>query len=569
MPLSEEELKSALISSGAVFHKSHDAIIAIDSSSKIVFCNGAALDCFGYNDQSALIGEPVETLMNAENAAHHKTYVARHLSGHDVPIMNQLRRIKAKKSNGQLFPIDIHVFHFQAAGERYYVAFIRDMSEVVAKEEELHQLAFFDPLTNLPNAVSFKNTIDEICSTDSTFIVTVLGIDWMRQINTSFGFQVGDEVIKAIVERLRAEFVNERFVGRFIGDQFVLISEIESPEQADNVLEELQERLRRLCLSPVSVSETRVKTSITAGAIVVPEMASTSTLVTKFAEMAYGDAKRHALGKVYRLRSDRLKELTFTTSLSHWLQDAIQLGEFFIVVQPKVDVKSGLSTSGEVLVRWRRSNGDMIGPDVFIPAAENTGLISAIGRYVFLETCGLLGTSSDLAGRLSKLAVNVSPEQLEDDTFCDLVESTLKSLSIAPSSLEFEVTETSVAKSPDRVIANLKRLRDMGATIALDDFGTGQSSLTMLRSMPIDRVKLDKSFIDEIGSDERSFTLVSNAVRMMHELGYLVTLEGVENREVHDMSYALGVDETQGYFYSKPLEIEAFRSFSFDLRQQT
>jgi len=178
MPLSEEELKSALISSGAVFHNSHDAIIVIDSSSKIVFCNGAALDCFGYDDQSALIGEPVENLMNTENAAHHNTYVARHLSGHDVPIMNQLRRIKAKKSNGQLFPIDVHVFYFQAASERYYVAFIRDMSEVVAKEEELHQLAFFDPLTKLPNAASFKKAVDEMSYGDAKRRDTSIPSHW-------------------------------------------------------------------------------------------------------------------------------------------------------------------------------------------------------------------------------------------------------------------------------------------------------------------------------------------------------------------------------------------------------
>lgn len=222
--ITETKLRELLLRTDAVFHNSHDGIVAMNSRSEIVFVNEAAVSMFGYADSAELVGQRVETLMNDRIAHDHSVYVGRHLNGHDVPIMNQLRRIRAKHKSGDEFPIDIHVFHMNADDERYYVGFIRDMAEIEAKELELQRVAYFDTLTGLPNAASFRTVLNEIydAKTMKPYLVATLGIDHMRTINSTFGFEQGDEVIAVVARRLASAFADKLFFGRLFGDQFVL-----------------------------------------------------------------------------------------------------------------------------------------------------------------------------------------------------------------------------------------------------------------------------------------------------------------------------------------------------------
>lgn len=561
----EQSLKAALIDSDAVFHNSHDGIVAMDSRSKIVFVNDAILKMFGYTSASELIGEPVECLMIEVNAAAHSTYVERHLNGKDVPIMNQLRRINAKSKSGALFPIDIHVFHIKVDNERHYVGFIRDMTEVDMTERQLHQIAYFDKLTGLPNAESFRDFLTNLFASDKVepHLVAIFGIDHMRTINSTFGFEEGDEIISTVANRLSSEFEETAFLGRLFGDQFVIVSAIEKTSSAEEALTTVGKRIRSLVDAPIQTANARISASITIGSIEIPGLANTSEQVTKHAEMAYGDAKGIARKKHLLLSKTRLDELEFTASLTHRLMDAIQNGEFFIVIQPKIDVRTASCSAGEILVRWKDSQGVFIRPDVFIPAAENAGLIDAIGRFVFLEACAVMVKAREMNTTIPKLAVNASPHQLADPSFITLVESSIQSLSLDARLIEFEMTETAVAERPEQVVQTLKELRALGCSIALDDFGTGHSSLTMLQDIPIDRVKLDKAFIDKLETHENSFSLVENTIRMMRDMGYHVTVEGIERREVHDMLFALGVDEAQGYYYSQPLSPDDYLNFEF------
>ncbi|MGB0684465.1 MAG: putative bifunctional diguanylate cyclase/phosphodiesterase [Magnetovibrionaceae bacterium] len=565
--ISEESLKEAIVNSNGIFHNAHDGIVAINRRSEIVYLNQTALLMFGYSDKADLIGQRVERLMNDSNAALHHSYVDRHLQGQAVAVVNNLRRIKAKHKSGALFPIDIHVFPLIADEERHYIAFIRDMSDLESKENELSRLAYYDPLTSLPNATSFKFFLNSIYSEEQTgqFIVAVMGIDHMRTINSTFGFDQGDEIIKLFANRLNIEFEQLPFVGRLFGDQFVIVVPIDEGESPEATLEKTFSRVETLIRSPLQVSDARVSTSVTVGAIHIPNLAETPELVVKHSEMAYGDAKQVARKQKFLLSRDRLDELEFSASLTHKLIDAIQNNEFFVVIQPKINVRTALPSGGEVLVRWKTKEGKNIGPDVFVPVAENAGLIEAIGRFVLLESCGVILSAKERGYPIPKLAVNASPHQLGEPEFIHLVEDALKTFSINPKHLEIEVTETAVAQHPDRVIDTLNNLRSLGCSIALDDFGTGHSSLTMLEALPINRVKLDKSFVDNLEEQDKAFSLVINSIKMMKDMDFLVTVEGIESRELHDMLYALGVDEAQGYFYSKPLLPEDFLEFDFEL----
>lgn len=562
-----DKLKNALIASDAIFHNSHDGVVCIDADSEIKYVNSAATKMFGYEHDDQLVGRPVTCLMNPENAMSHPEFVRRHLAGEPSPVMNNLRRIRALKQTGEMFPVDIHVFALNVDDERYYASFIRDMSEIERKDQELHDLAYNDPLTGLPNMKSFEALLRKLyaASTPEQHVIAILGIDRMRNVNGSFGFEVGDQVIQILAGRIEIAFSDARFIGRIAGDQFVLVVGSSGEDGTATCLADLRRKVDDITSVPIAAKGVRVKVEITVGAIEIPNLAETSENAVKHAELAYGDAKKMARSRLHFITPKRLEEIAYTAALTHQLQDAIQIGEFYIVIQPKVDVRSATPTAGEVLVRWSRSGGKNIPPGLFIPVAEDTGLIDAIGRFVFLETCTLLrGTKGDIAG-YPKLAVNLSPKQLVDLDFVDFVASTFERLSVDPRLFEFEITETAVASATGPIIDILQSLRQMGISIALDDFGTGYSSLTMLTGMPVDKVKLDKSFIDQVEDSAKSFKLVENSIRMMKDLDMTVTVEGVETRAVHDMLFAMGVDEAQGYFYSRPLSVEDFRAFSLDI----
>jgi diguanylate cyclase (GGDEF)-like protein/PAS domain S-box-containing protein len=562
-----EKLKNALIASDAIFHNSHDGVVCINAESVIVFVNKAAHEMFGYEHEDDLLGRPVTCLMSPEHEVTHPVFVQRHLAGESSPVIDKLRRIRAIGKDGASFPVDIHVFQLEIDGDQVFASFIRDMSEIETKDQELHDLAFNDPLTGLPNMKSFEALLQKMYkgAAPDRHVIAVLGIDRMRNINGSFGFEIGDQVIQILASRIEIAFDDARFVGRVAGDQFVIVIDSSGDEGAMNCLTDLRRKVDDLTAIPIAAEGARVKVEITVGAIEIPTLAATPENAVKHVELAYGDAKKMARSRLHFITQERLEEIAYTAALTHQLQDAIQIGEFYIVIQPKVDVRTGQPTAGEVLVRWRRSDGQHIPPGLFIPVAEDTGLVDAIGRFVFLETCTLLrGTKGDITG-YPKLAVNLSPKQLGDEDFVDFVADTFRKLSVDPRLFEFEITETAVASASGPIMEILQNLRKIGISIALDDFGTGYSSLTMLTGMPVDKVKLDKSFIDKVEDDVKSFKLVENSIRMMQDLDLTVTVEGVETRSVHDMLFAMGVDEAQGYFYSKPLLVEDFRNFRLDI----
>ena len=563
MDISPATLKAALIDSDAVFNNSHDAIIAMDSASTIVFTNDAALAMFGYAAAADLIGTRIEGLMNERHALRHAGFVARHLQGDSTPMMNNLRRIRAKRASGELFPIDINVFHIDIKKTRYYFGFIRDMSAVEEKEAQLKSIAYFDVTTELPNANSFRDFLIYLYQEDmkDDYVIAVIGVHNMKNINATYGFEVGDAVIQVVGRRLKSAMRDAAFFGRMVGNQFVAAHRLQPERTVDGHLAEIRDRAAEVGDAPIKIGDVQVRAHFTIGAITIPKLAETADLVTKHAEIAYGDAKRIAPQNVHHLSQSRLDALSFSASLTHKLVDAIRNEEFHLVLQPKVDIGASRVTGGEALLRWRRPTGEPIGPDVFVPAAENAGLIADIGRFVFIESCALLRRGATRSLGPLKIAINASPHQLADPRFIDFVEATFADSGVDPASAEFEVTETAVAAFPERVVAGLNRLRAMGASVALDDFGTGHSSLTMLHDLPIDRVKLDRAFMANLGQSVRFEKLVENSVRMMRDMGYAVTVEGVETRDVHDFLLALGVDEAQGYFYARPLSPDAFWDF--------
>ena len=561
--------KSALvrqvIANEAIFHNAHDGIICIDRHSRIVFVNRAICAMFGYADGAALMGQPVEILMNDHQAAHHGSYVRRHLAGEPVPIMNRLRRLRARHADGHLFPVDIHVAQVRIEDEPFYVAFMRDMSDVVAQEQEVHRLLYYDSLTGLPNLRSAEQYLDGYfqAGQQDSLLMAVLDIDHMRLIISTFGFEIADGVFKAVGVRLREALRDAPFFGRLTGDQYTALFEGVDPAAAHETAAAVHGRISEALSYPVDAGTARVTVSVTAGFVTVPDLAATTSLALKHGDMALAEAKRRNRGGFLLLTADKLSELSENATLAHQMRDALQMHEFFVVIQPKIDLKTGMCTAGECLIRWRRQDGSFVPPDRFIPIAEQADLISNIGQFVYREACGFLRQwrrNGNCAG--CKLAVNLSPKQLEQPGFVDAALEALALLEVPASSLEFEVMETALAASPDSAIAMLQDLRAAGFEIALDDFGTGYSSLAALRFLPIDRVKLDRSFLRDFESNNESFAVVKHTIALARDLGLKVTVEGVETEITASALSLLGVDEAQGYFYSKPLPVPEFELFT-------
>lgn len=570
-PMQAETLEEQVERLESVFHNSHDAIVTMNNRSEIVSVNKPTLTIFGYDSAEELVGQRIEILMNSNHSEHHARYVAEHINGHrqEREIMGRLRRIHAAKKDGSLFPVDIHVSDYEFDGERYFVGFVRDMTGIQETEARIHKSLFYDQLTGLPNKETLNQSLETVLNGEfdesARFLLMEIGIDQMRAINTTFGMKDGNTVIRLVGERLAQALVPAEFVGRGNGDRFSGLFEIPSGMSAEALAEDIRDRMRAALSDPFEFGAARVSISVTAGGLEIPRLATDPGLAIRYADMAYYEAKKTHRGEVYLLSSDDVERVLQTSALVHQIRDALQMQEFFPVFQPKIDLATGACRAAECLIRWRTQEGRMIPPGLFIPVAESADLIEGIGRFIFLESCAAVQEwKTDPVLSKVKLAVNISPKQLERPNFVDFVSNTLETFDIPPSCLEFEITETTLANNPRVTFATVATLSEMGISISIDDFGTGQSSLGMLRDVVASRAKVDRAFLEGVPHNEKSNRLLRNIVNLMRDMNLSVTVEGIETAEVADFVKTLRCSEGQGYFFARPMEKTDFEAFVRD-----
>ncbi|MDW3204148.1 MAG: EAL domain-containing protein [Alphaproteobacteria bacterium] len=553
----------------AIFLNTHDSIITIDSNSTIVAINSVTLDIFGYEQEAELIGQPIEVLMNDVHASRHHRYIADEVSGARRGTLGKLRRIRARKRDGTIFPVDIHIADYEFEGQRFFVGCIRDMSQVQEHEDRVHKSLFYDQLTGLPNREtldrSLASILDPSVRESSRFLMMEIGIDQMRAINTTFGMGDGNTVIRLVGQRLEQALVPCEFFGRGNGDRFTALFEIPASKTADTVALDTFRKMQRALSAPFEFGGARVSISVTAGGLEIPLLATDPSLAVRYADMAYYEAKNLHRGEVYLLTPDDVARVMQTSALVHQIREALQMQEFFPVFQPKIDLETGRCSAAECLIRWRTQEGNMISPALFIPVAESADLIEGIGRFIFLESCAAVQEwKADPVLSQVKLAVNISPKQLERDNFVEFVRRSLETFDIPASSLEFEITETTLANNPKITFAAVEELSRMGICIAIDDFGTGQSSLGMLREVCASRAKVDRAFLAGVPEDEKSNRMLRNIVNLMRDMNLAVTVEGIETREVAEYVRTLRCSEGQGFYFAKPMDKVDFEDFVRD-----
>lgn len=434
--------------------------------------------------------------------------------------------------------------------------------------QELLHMANHDALTGLPNRNLLDDRIEQALHQahreKGRFAVLFLDLDRFKNINDSLGHQVGDHVIRTLAERLQAVLREGDTVARLGGDEFVVVLlSVEHEESAALVAEKLIESVEQRIV--FEDNELLVSTSI--GVAVYPEDGETQEELLKNADAAMYQAKQD-VGSRFKFYSPKMNQMARTRlNMEFGLRMAMELQEFSLLYQPQINMADGRVVVVEALIRWHK-NGDVILPADFIPLAEETGLIIPIGEWVLEAACRQAAAWNSESSAPIRIAVNLSPNQLEKTDFVETVANILRKTGCKPDWLELEVTESCMMKQPDLAERIVSLLSDMGLKIAIDDFGTGYSSLAYLKRFTIDVIKIDRSFIRDIAIDPDDATIVRAILALANSLDRDIVAEGIEDADQLALLADLGCcDMVQGNFFSRPLpasEITPLLAKSYD-----
>jgi diguanylate cyclase (GGDEF)-like protein len=421
--------------------------------------------------------------------------------------------------------------------------------------KELQHQALHDGLTKLPNRTLLEDRIEQTIEHSRragvVFAVLFVDLDRFKVINDSLGHLVGDEVLRVVAERLRAAVRKEDTVSRLGGDEFVLL--LKHVIEAEDALAVAQ-KVANVVGTPIHVFEHQIFVSPSVGVSVYPFDGTTASDLIKHADAAMYHVKKAGRNGVQRYSGQMSTFQPGRIELESDLRVALAEGQLELFYQPKVHAPTGTLSGVEALLRWRSPKRGLVGPADFIPLAEETGLIIPIGEWVLREACLQARRWQDEGLEGIKVAVNISGVQWRQSDLVEVIDSALKEAGLQPSCLELELTETMVMQNAAEAIRMLDRLNAMGVSLSIDDFGTGYSSLAYLKRLPLDSLKIDRAFVNDLVADPDDALITMAMINMAHNLKLSVIAEGVETEAQLNFLRSHGCDVIQGFYFSKPLE---------------
>jgi diguanylate cyclase (GGDEF)-like protein len=426
-----------------------------------------------------------------------------------------------------------------------------------------------DTLTGLPTRIaivaSAEQAIAEARSANAPFAVTVLNVNRFKSINDSLGHEVGDEVLRQLSQRLRAVLAHGDVLGRLAGDEFVVLGRVGTGTiPAEVTVETIFAALRE----PFSIDGHDIEVAVCAGISMFPADGTTFDVLLRRAETAMRAARSIARGSFRFYSEDMSKSEEERLALEADLRHAIRDGQLELHYQPKVDIANGRVRSAEALLRWKHPQRGFVPPNVFIPIAEETGLILTIGEWVLRRACTQMRSWLDGGLPPLRVSVNLSAKQFRHGDLTAVVCSALEDAQLQPGYLELELTESSIMHDAEASAATLQLLSTMGVHISIDDFGTGYSSLSYLWRLPLDKLKIDRSFVRELLSNPDDVAIVKAIISLAHSLRLGVVAEGVETQEQLEHLRELGCDQYQGFFCSPAVPPDAFIALIKRLRAE-
>ena len=425
-----------------------------------------------------------------------------------------------------------------------------------AANKRLRSLAYQDALTALPNRAHFEERMERLLPhvgrTPGSMAVLFIDIDGFKAVNESFGHAAGDEVLQEVGQRLAVLARSQDTAARIGGDEFLLLLAAPGSQAAAAAV---AQRTLHTLISPYALPNGQeVRLSCSIGIAMFPEHGPIQRLISN-ADSAMFAVKRTG-GSTYAFFEPRMElDASDQLALQNDLRQAIEDGGLALYYQPKIDALSGEFTGAEALVRWQHATRGAVAASELIAVAERFGLIGAVGEWVFNEACRQL-RAWDSAGLQIRLAVNLSAHQLRQDDLVQRIRATMARHRVDATSLTFEITESVAMEDTTATLRSFAQLARAGASLAIDDFGTGHSSLAYLRTLPARQLKIDRSFVSDLGQSGDAMAVVDAVIRLAHALGLRVVAEGVETERQRDILQTLGCDEFQGYLFARPMDAE-------------
>lgn len=545
----------------ALFHHSGEAVFIVDPEDRIVAVNPAFTAITGY-DAADIVGRNPEVLWSRHN---------------DDSNFGQMRQDLAKtgswegevwnrRKDGEVFLDRLSIFSLtdeDDAATASYIAILSGVSRRQREEMRFLHLANFDALTDLPSRQllegRLQDAIDAARMANDEVAVICLDLDNLKAINEGLGHEIGDQMLAGAANSLRGRIIDGQTLARFSGDEFVIVVPLAGADSdAAIVARSLLDALD--VPQQIAGDDDGLRLTASAGIAVFPRDGETPGALIRNAHTAALHARRQGAQNYLYFAADLNKRAMERMGLESRLRRAVDAGEMQLHYQPVVDLRRGRISGVEALLRWRESEDHLLAPANFVPLAEERGMIEDLGDWVLSTACQQARAWREGGLPDLQIAINLSPRQLAVDDFPERVEDVLAETGLTPDRIEFEITESALIRSIEDVDAKLRRLREMGTRLAVDDFGTGYASLSYLRRFAVDAIKIDASFVADIGGSGDGEKLVAAIVAIGQSLDLEVVAEGVETEEQLRFLRRHWCERVQGFHVSRPLpadELEA------------
>jgi diguanylate cyclase (GGDEF)-like protein/PAS domain S-box-containing protein len=521
----------------------------------LLVCDGETI--VTVNDSFAhLIGSPTESMVGEalEKVISSEATRLKLIERPNQPIEAELRR-----TDGSLTPVELIQRPVDFAGRPHRAIAVRDLQARKEAEQHIRFLAHHDALTGIANRSTFNKKLDQevqtALATGTRLAVLCLDLDRFKEVNDLFGHAAGDRMLQSVAKQIAGVLDETQMIARLSGDEFaIILPGLSNPAVAGRVAETIVEALQ--AVGENTGNETPVSVSI--GIAICPDDAGDRQALLSHADTALYRAKNEGRGTYRFFEASMGAAVRDRRLLEHDLRNAIARGELSLVYQPQKNIATETVIGFEALLRWKHPTRGMVSPAEFIPVAEETGAILAIGEWTLRTACREAATWH----KPLTVAVNVSATQIHNANFAHVVHEILFETGLAPARLELEITETALIHDLNRALATLRRIKMLGVRIAMDDFGTGYSSLSNLRAFPFDKIKIDGSFIKSVNINDQAAAIVRSVLGLGRALSLPVLAEGVETRAEFKFLAAEQCDAVQGYLLGKPCAIEEFRQFT-------
>ena len=545
--------------SAVVYDMIGDGIVITDKNKKVLSVNPAFIEMFGYSEEEILgVGPSVVSTLDDESVFYQKLWSQ--LMEHD----RWSGKLNNRTKSGTIIPtwLTVSIVRDKNREIQNFIAIYTNLTEIINMEEKAEHLAYHDSLTGLPNRAQFERQITDVLDLakikETQVAVLFIDLDRFKVINDTLGHHIGDKMLIELSIRIKNILVKDNMLARIGGDEFVIIVN-DVPDRA--YISKLADEILLLTREPIKVDDYNLYITVSIGIAFYPDDGEEKSEIIKHADSAMYHAKDSGKDN-YQFYTRQLSlDVEARLNMEQELLLALERKELTVYYQPQYYIKSGKISGAEALLRWKNKNIGWISPDEFISVAEETGIIVNIGYFVFEEACKEYMRWQNMGLDIDSISINISSTQFREEDMLYQLKKIIAQTGISPSCIEIEITERFIMEYSTTNLTILEDLRSIGCRISIDDFGTGYSSLSYMKSLSLDTIKIDKSFISDLPSSSHDAEVSKAIIALSKSLGYQVIAEGIETKEQEMFLKNYHCDVGQGYYFAKPMEADKFISF--------